>query len=297
MRSASRWMAPGAGILALLFFASCAAENSFVKTRDYRTGEYGAAANSSGYEEESAHFSDAENGADRVSTDAVTRGNEAYDSHTAGDSLYKKESYFQTGLASWYGREFNGKRTASGERFDMNGLTAAHKTLPFGTVLKVKNFDNGKIVTVRINDRGPYRGNRILDLSYGAARKIGMLQPGQAQVGIQILRKGGEVQPYERDYEDANDGDVEAVSDGSGYDNASGGGSYAIQAGAFYSKHNADSLKSRIEGMTTNSVVIKQEGDMYKVRIEGLYSQKDVERMKQALSEENIPSYIIQKEE
>src|SRR4030042_6547856 len=100
-------------------------------------------------------------------------------------------------MASWYGREFHGKKTASGERFDMNKITPAHKTLPFGTVISVKNFDNGKTVTVRINDRGPYRGNRVIDLSYSAAKRLGMLKDGQIQVGGKILKRGAGLGQYE----------------------------------------------------------------------------------------------------
>lgn len=86
------------------------------------------------------------------------------------------------GKASWYGRRFHGKRTASGERFDMNGLTAAHRTLPFGTRVRVRNTRNGREVVVRINDRGPHVRDRILDLSQAAAAALDLLQAGEAPV-------------------------------------------------------------------------------------------------------------------
>ncbi|RYF17503.1 MAG: septal ring lytic transglycosylase RlpA family protein [Comamonadaceae bacterium] len=86
------------------------------------------------------------------------------------------------GKASWYGRRFHGKRTASGERFDMNGLTAAHRTLPFGTRVRVRNIRNGREVVVRINDRGPHVRGRILDLSQAAAAALDLLQAGEAPV-------------------------------------------------------------------------------------------------------------------
>lgn len=94
------------------------------------------------------------------------------------------------GLTSFYGYNdgFNGKKTANGETFDMYGLTAAHKTWPFNTWAEVKNLSNGRTVIVRINDRGPYFGNRILDLSYGAAKEIRMLEAGIQEVEITILR-------------------------------------------------------------------------------------------------------------
>ncbi|MCK5933096.1 rare lipoprotein A [Fulvimarina manganoxydans] len=91
------------------------------------------------------------------------------------------------GTASYYGKRFHGRTTANGERFNMNAMTAAHKSLPFGTKVKVTNRNNGKSVVVRINDRGPYHGNRVIDLSRGAAAKIGMLNSGTARVSIQVL--------------------------------------------------------------------------------------------------------------
>jgi rare lipoprotein A len=91
------------------------------------------------------------------------------------------------GMASWYGPGFNGRRTASGERFNQNSLTAAHRSLPMGTRVKVTNLNNGRSVVVRINDRGPFSGGRIIDLSHGAARLIGVVQSGVAPVLLEVL--------------------------------------------------------------------------------------------------------------
>lgn len=91
------------------------------------------------------------------------------------------------GAASWYGGKFHGRKTASGERYNKNALTAAHKSLPFGTKVRVTNQANGKSVVVRINDRGPYAGRRVIDLSRAAASAVGMLQAGVARVKIEIL--------------------------------------------------------------------------------------------------------------
>ena len=93
----------------------------------------------------------------------------------------------QVGYASWYGPRFHGRRTASGEIYDMNALTAAHKTLPFGTLVRVTNLQNGKSVVVRINDRGPYVKGRIIDLSAAAAKKIGLDKSGVAKVKLEII--------------------------------------------------------------------------------------------------------------
>ena len=92
-----------------------------------------------------------------------------------------------SGAASYYGKRFHGRRTANGESFNMNSMTAAHKTLPFGTKVKVTNRSNGKSVVVRINDRGPYVGGRVIDLSRAAAARIGMIHSGTARVSIAVL--------------------------------------------------------------------------------------------------------------
>ena len=92
-----------------------------------------------------------------------------------------------TGTASWYGRPHHGGTTASGERFDMNALTAAHRTLPLGTRVRVTNLGNGRAVEVRINDRGPTRTDRIIDLSYGAARALDAVGEGVFPVRISVL--------------------------------------------------------------------------------------------------------------
>ena len=96
--------------------------------------------------------------------------------------------YYEVGIASWYGPGFQGNRTANGEIYDMNGISAAHKTLPFGTIVRVVDLDTGKNIVVRINDRGPFIAGRIIDLSKGAAEKLGIVDKGIAHVGLRIVR-------------------------------------------------------------------------------------------------------------
>ncbi len=108
------------------------------------------------------------------------------------DSLHTQEppglqAEVDTVLASYYSKRFHGRKTASGERFDRFALTCAHRTLPFGTILKVTNPSTQKSVIVRVNDRGPFKKNRKLDLSYAAAREIGMLRKGVMRVTMEIL--------------------------------------------------------------------------------------------------------------
>lgn len=93
--------------------------------------------------------------------------------------------FTQSGTASWYGRQFHGRKTASGETFDMNGLTAAHRSLPLNCYIRVTNKNNGHSVVVKVNDRGPFHGNRVLDLSYGAAKQIGLTNAGTGNVSIE----------------------------------------------------------------------------------------------------------------
>ena len=102
--------------------------------------------------------------------------------------MVEPEAADDHGVASWYGRDFHGRPTASGERFDMHGLTAAHRTLPFGTPVEVRNPANGRSVVVRINDRGPHTRRRLIDLSYAAARDLGIAARGTAPVELRVLR-------------------------------------------------------------------------------------------------------------
>jgi rare lipoprotein A len=128
----------------------------------------------------------------------------------------------ETGLASWYGPEFHGRPTSNHEIFNMNDMTAAHPTLPFGTYVNVVNLDNGRTTVVRINDRGPFVGGRIIDLSYAAARVLGMVGPGTARVRLEVLEgdQGKSVAATPR---------------------------YSIQVGAFAVQENAYALKRQLE--------------------------------------------------
>ncbi len=123
----------------------------------------------------------------------------------------------QEGIASWYGRPYNGRRTADGEIYNMYAMTAAHRTLPFGTRVRVHDLENGRSVVVRINDRGPFVEGRIIDLSYGAAQALHM--PSTAVVRLHILSVGPDVSA----------------------------GVYSVQIGAFLDRDNAERLKHRIE--------------------------------------------------
>jgi rare lipoprotein A len=98
-----------------------------------------------------------------------------------------KSGKVQVGTASWYGKQFHGRQTASGDTYDMFQFTAAHRTLPLGTLVKVTNLRNGKWVVVKVNDRGPYVGHRVMDVSYGAAQMMGFRQRGLEKVKLEVI--------------------------------------------------------------------------------------------------------------
>ena len=109
-----------------------------------------------------------------------------------GEKYYPIKSahgYVEKGVASWYGKDFHGKKTANGEIYDMHAMTAAHKILPMNTKIRVTNLGNGKNAVLRVNDRGPFVNNRIVDLSYAGAKALGMVGPGTAQVRLESLTR------------------------------------------------------------------------------------------------------------
>ncbi|WP_454723619.1 MULTISPECIES: septal ring lytic transglycosylase RlpA family protein [Cupriavidus] len=124
-------------------------------------------------------------------------------------------SFEQRGMASWYGKGFHGRRTANGERFDMRAMTAAHPSLPLDSWVLVRNLRNGKVAVVRINDRGPYHSNRVLDVSYGAARRLGFTNHGSTQVEIRRLSRSevAALGPQAGPDDDSGDGGDDASGD------------------------------------------------------------------------------------
>lgn len=125
-------------------------------------------------------------GAIALSLSAITLAPQA-NAHDAAHGAPVQVAQILTGSASWYGPKFHGRLTANGERFNMDDLTAAHRTLPFGTRVRVTNNSTGKAVIVRINDRGPFHGNRVIDLSRQAAKSIGLMSRGVGNVKIEVL--------------------------------------------------------------------------------------------------------------
>ncbi|MEI6127183.1 MAG: septal ring lytic transglycosylase RlpA family protein [Pseudomonadota bacterium] len=139
--------------------------------------------------------------------------------------------YTEEGIASWYGDDFHGKPTSSGEPYNMHGMTAAHKTLPLGTHVKVVHRENGKSIIVRVNDRGPFVSGRIIDLTYSAAKQLGMVDPGTIPVRVEAVQVA-----TEHSVDGRTRWDAEAIPDFRF-------GNFAIQVGAFQKVTNALKLR------------------------------------------------------
>jgi rare lipoprotein A len=149
--------------------------------------------------------------------------------------LPSEEGFVEEGIASWYGGEFHGRKTANGEVYDMHKKTAAHKTLPFGTQVKVVNLSNGKEVIVRINDRGPFVKKRIIDLSFAAAQDISLIDPGTSRVRLVALsKKVGTIRMGDTD---------RPLVEGRNFRK----GKFSVQVGAFRSEENAMRLAERLK--------------------------------------------------
>lgn len=180
--------------------------------------------------------------------------------------------YREEGIASWYGEEFHGRRTASGEVFDMNGLTAAHLTLPLGTILKVTNSRNGRSVQVKVNDRGPFVSGRMLDLSYGAANRLGIVGTGTGPVSIEVVRLAGSTTPA----------------------------AYTIQAGAFVMAENAVRLKERLNARYQSITIQRFETNLqqfYRVRVGSYSTQSLAEKVaRQLASDAGLETFVTRRD-
>lgn len=172
--------------------------------------------------------------------------------------LRTAHGYHARGLASWYGTKFHRQRTSSGECYDLYALTAAHKTLPIPTYVKVKNLINGREIIVKVNDRGPFHEGRIIDLSYGAAAKLGVLPRGTVPVEVTALATSPHVAHY------------------------------YLQAGAFSSRSLAQNMRQKIARFTKNKVFVESYGRRFIVKVGPLTSSTQVEPLKRLLAKQGI---------
>lgn len=179
------------------------------------------------------------------------------------------EIYRETGVSSWYGKDFHGRKTANGETYDMYGLSAAHRTLPLGASIRVTNLDNYKTVKVKVNDRGPFARNRVLDLSYGAAKELGFVAQGTTRVRIET---------------------VEPIRDSA---------QFTVQAGAFVEEGNAKQLKQRLSRRFDSVSIVSSEsnvGKFYRVRVGSYSSEEKAELVASKLTLEGLEPIVMRKD-
>jgi rare lipoprotein A len=169
--------------------------------------------------------------------------------------LSDAKGFRQRGIASWYGKDFHGKKTSNGEIYNMYAMTAAHKTLPLGTYVRVQHLASHRSVEVRINDRGPFVRDRIIDLSYTAAKDLGIVGPGTAEVEIFALGTPA----------DSDDGGTRSFAPGDYYT-----GNFTFQVGAFLNRENAERLMRKLDKQYRNAhLTIFDNGKdiFYRVRV------------------------------
>ena len=225
--------------------------------------------------------------------------------------LSSSVGYWERGVASWYGPGFHKVLTSTGERYDMYGMTAAHKTLPLPAYVRVTNLQNGRSVVVRVNDRGPFVGNRIIDLSYSAAAKLGMLRDGTAMVDVRTIDPS--VPPP---VITASSGAPAALAPNAGAASAAVSGAVApadssaaaatspaassaaaspalfVQAGAFSDPANAQHLADKLRGHSYGKVFVREDHiagrTMYRVRIGPVPDVAEFDRVVAALERAGI---------
>ena len=202
--------------------------------------------------------------------------------YTVGGKTYypmaSANGFTETGVASWYGPGFHGKKTASGERYNQNAFTAAHKTLPFGTNVRVTNLDNGKNTTVVINDRGPFKTGRIIDLSNAAAKQLGVVGTGTARVKIKAVGSTG----YSTTTQKAS------VSQSS-----SASGKYYVQIGAYSSRANADNAARALSGAGYGYSVKSGKNGNYAVMAGPYSSRSAAESARNKLRQKYSGAFIV----
>jgi rare lipoprotein A len=195
--------------------------------------------------------------------------------------LSSNVGYLERGVASWYGPGFHKERTSIGEPYDMYAMTAAHTTLPLPTYVRVTNLQNGRSVVVRVNDRGPFVDNRIIDLSYTAAAKLNMLRNGTAIVEVRSIEPAAAVAPAEVARVAAADVPPAAPVR-----------AFFVQAGAFSDPKNADRLAEKLRGGGYGTVFVRENEiagrRMFRVRIGPISSVEEFDRIVAALARGGI---------
>ncbi|MFC1626496.1 septal ring lytic transglycosylase RlpA family protein [Pseudomonadota bacterium] len=215
--------------------------------------------------------------------------------------LATADGYNETGIASWYGTKFHGKKTANGERYDMYAMSAAHKTLPLPTLVRVTNLDNGRSAVVRVNDRGPFVKSRVIDLSYAAAKSLGYDNAGTARVRVEVLSNS--MVPSSTTYRPASR--PKAIvprpvikpprAAATTMATARHGAMY-IQLGAFSSQSNANRLKKELQSEYPSVAIYAKNGgyaEIYRVRIGPFDDEKSIETSVLTLQKQGYSNAIV----
>ncbi|HEV3077254.1 MAG TPA: septal ring lytic transglycosylase RlpA family protein [Thermoanaerobaculia bacterium] len=202
------------------------------------------------------------------------------------------------GMASWYGSKFDGRRTANGERYDMRQLTAAHPTLPFGTLVQVTNVENGRQVVVRINDRGPFGRRRVIDLSYAAARELRMVGPGTARVELAVIGRFDPMAPASP----AQPMLLAAAAVPAAPDAASPGtpaaaadpaiDAYTVQVGAFGEAERAEALQRDLAARYPAAVVLS-DGTWSRVQVGRFGDREEAETLRAELASSGLAAIVV----
>ncbi|MDQ6956827.1 MAG: septal ring lytic transglycosylase RlpA family protein [Mariprofundaceae bacterium] len=213
--------------------------------------------------------------------------------------LASANGYDKTGVASWYGKKFHGRKTANGERYDMHAMSAAHKTLPLPSMVRVTNLDNGRSVVVRVNDRGPFVKSRIIDLSYAAARSLGYDQKGTAHVRVQTLDGNVVSNAPSPAISKALKTRAPSVSNISNqitkrYPTSSPDGSIYVQLGAFSAHSNADQLRQElVSSFPSIRIHHVSRPDFYRVRIGPFSEVSETENIILSLQKQGYHNTIV----
>lgn len=207
-------------------------------------------------------------------------------------------NYSEKGVASWYGKKFHGRLTSSGEKYDMYAMTAAHRTLPLPSYVKVRNLKNGQEVIVRVNDRGPFLHNRLIDLSFAAAAKLGVTKTGTGLVAVTAIDPSTSVEELEPS-QAAKNVSGEAADQGRTQVAKLEADIHTmyLQVGAFRDKANAQRLRQQLLGQTGKSVIISQEqvkdGIFYRVHVGPLATVEEGDKLTQWATQNGLPGAHI----
>ena len=214
------------------------------------------------------------------------RGNKPYSVFNVGyRPLKNAKGYRERGVASWYGKKFHGRLTSSGEPYDMYAMTAAHKTLPLPSYVRVRNLGNGKSVVVRVNDRGPFLNNRLIDLSYAAAARLAIIGTGTGIVEVESLSSAEPAMPTTVRLPEPEPQPLNVAP------------RLYLQIGAFTSRDNAESLKQRLAKADLQPVHIQDTAldttPLYRVRLGPLSNVDESDRLAARVAAQGLPIPIV----